>query len=328
MATKLGVFQIGVSGSSSNTTNELYANNRQQCKLIINILKLKYEGGAWQKMPLSTAEVNSLTVLPYSSALFPDQAPGWACDNSANGYTVGLRSPRAAVADAPSGVTQTVDEAASRTNDAPEVFYRYMRASTTQRQDFMACVTLDGNQRYSTHYDNGGDEKYESFVGIQPQNPYTLRVSDLASSRQDAYSNEFEKGKWVDVDTYYWTLPSGLWISSESYSGAGYTTSKLQYAYDNRKDNRVRLGMAIKLGVTSLTLNEIYSAAPSGSSQVPLINANTAMRGARYSQDGVGGSSYDNRLYWNIIDNFGCESRFVLIANSGDSGNTLTLLDA
>ncbi len=333
MATKLSVFQIGIAGTTASSTNELYANNRQQCKVVINILKVTWDGSSWQKTNLTQSEINSLTVLPYSAALFPPQAPGWSCDTAANSYTSGLR--RSALSfeqSGPSSTAETVRQVASRStaNDAPEVFYRYMRSATTQRQDFMACVTLDDGTKYSTHYDNG-DERYESVIGIQPQAPYALRVADLASSRQDAYQVEYEKNKWIDVDTYYWTLPSGLWIHGESFSGAGWTTDKLEFAYGKRVDNVLRLGMAIKVGVTSLTVGEIDGQVASNyaPNQVPLINANTVMRGARYSNENTNnGANYDYRLYWTVIDNFGCESRFVLIANTADKGDTLTLLDA
>jgi hypothetical protein len=81
--------------------------------------------------------------------------------------------------------------------------------------------------------------------------------------------------------------------------------------------------------VTSLTLGDIAYIPPtvSGSTPVTIINSPYTMRGLRYYADGYTGTpAFNNSLYWTVIDNLGCRSRFILRANSDDKGNTLDLI--
>ena len=318
----LQVFQIGIVGSSSsNVTNALYANGNHQCRVTIDILKVD---GAYNKAPLTPSEVLSLTVLPYSDQLFPPQAQGWSCHDTKNQYTPNLwsRSYAAQPPESPYNVDM------SPRSDVPERFERYMQTGSLQSQRFMACVTLDNGNKYSTHY-NGADGTFESYVDIVPQGRYTLRVSDLSLTREDAYTNNNEKYYHIDVDTYYWSLPGGLWILGESFSNAGWWNEKLEWAFCLDRDGWVRMGTAIKLGITNVCLGDIDGAIKSEywNDQVPLVATNFALRAARYANEGSSNAGdYDRSLYWTITDNYGWSSRFVLRAK--DNGNTLTLEDA
>lgn len=216
-------------------------------------------------------------------------------------------------------------------NTATEELYRYMRfdgrLAPLQPTTFMACITLDNGKQYTTHFDDG-DKGFESSITIAPQRPYVLHVNDLMFNRSNAYSAESGK---ITVDTYYWALPGGLRLVKESFDGQGNSSEKLLYAYAIRDGGKFRLGMAIKRGVTNLTLRQIdgNNTATNRDAQIPLITSDSMLRGARYYADGktTNDSNYSNLMYWIITDNYGCESRFVLKANTGDKGNTMELLN-
>jgi len=319
-------FQIGLPGTTAGATDALYANGKQQCKVSVKVLRqISDDGSTWMVAPLSQRERASLTVLPYSNDLSPPQAQGWHCDAEPNEYDEGLWRGTSSV-----GLTGSTDTKAGRDNIAAEELYRYMRFDSKQGRiqptRFMACITLDDGTQYSTHMQKEGEPAFESSIIITPQSPYSLRVNGLTHTRQDAFNDAK-----VDVHTYYRTLPGGLRILGESFSGAVNAASKVVYAYGIVDGSWERWGMAIKVGVTSLTLGDIDGGLKSNKdAQVPLIDSNSMLRGARYScntADTTNRSSYNNLMYWIITDNFGCQSTFVLKANNSDKGNRLELLN-
>ena len=330
--TKLNYFQITV-GNNQSTTNALYANGNQQCKVTIEIRKVVWDDdkGDWVKAPLSNKELESLTIRPWSDQLRPPQAPNWDCDTVPNDFTQGLRTAgRASLTVGPSQVeTSAVDAVdAPRSNEAPQIEFRYMKTTRAQPQQFMACITLDDGKQYTTY--QGGSSTFNSRIEIQPQNPYVIRVSDLRATRSDAYTKEYEKGNWIDIDVYYWDLPGGLRIYRESFSGQGSQRSKVVHAYVINLPKRLNLGAAIKTGVTSLTLGDIAGHASTGvsdSTPVPLSGDGvTVLRALREFIDYRSlNPAHNDQLRWTITDNYGCQSTFILRANPGDQGNTLEL---
>lgn len=326
---KLDEFKIGIMINDANSTDALYANGNQQCKVFIRVVKAIYvdEYSPAQVAPLSPTERQSLTVLPYSNELRPPQAMGWSCDVEASDtFDEGLWRGTASV-----GLRGSTATTSAGANTAPEELYRYMRfdgrLAPLQPTTFMACITLDNGKQYTTHFDDG-DKGFESSITIAPQRPYVLHVNDLMFNRSNAYSAD---SGGVTVNTYYWALPGGLRIVRESFTGAGTSNPNLGYAYAMKQGGYFRLGMAINVGVTSLTLRQIdgtISSSPYANDQVPLINSDCILRGARYAnRNSPNTSNYDNLMYWTITDNYGCESRFVLKANWEDTGDTLELLN-
>lgn len=319
MTTSMSIFTITIVGPNESFTNQLYANGNQQVTVTVNVTKT-VDGVA---TPLSQSEMNSVTVAEYSSNVWQSMPTGWSCDTSQNQYDQGLR-----------GGTSFAARQSDSKNDATNVIYRYLRANSgvppLQNYQFMARITLDNGTTYTTHYDTG-DVAFESKITISPQRPYVINVSELTFSREDAYHAEYKKNNAIDVDTYYWTLPSSLRVMSDYFEGQGYATSKLVYAYAINNDGNTFLGMAIHNYVTSLTLGDIGNLPDSSYSgtTVPLINSDRMMRGARYlCNDHNCSPTYDNYLYWSITDNLGCVSRFILKSNSDDHGNTMQLTNA
>lgn len=330
---KLSEFSIGILSNDGSSTDALYANGNQQCKVFIRVLKevRADKNSSWQVAPLSAKEIESLTVLPYSNELEPTQATGWTCDPAASTeFDEGLWRGNASV-----GLRGSTSTTSVGANTAIEEFYRYMRFNPKQSPPvpiqpttFMACITLDDQKRKVTTHFNNGDRQYESSITITPQRPYALHVNDLMSSPRDAYSAEDGK---VKVKIYYWALPAGVRIVRENFSNQGNSGAKVVFAYAIPDGSKFRLGMAIKRDVTSLTIRDIDggSTASNKDAQIPLINSNSIMRAARYYSDGktTNNSNYDNLMYWTITDNYGCESRFVLKANAPDKGETMELLN-
>jgi len=325
----LDEFRIGIMINDASYTDALYANGNQQCKVFIRVVKTIQadEYSQAEVAPLSPSERESLTVLPYSNELRPPQATGWSCDVEASDkFDEGLWRGTASVG--LRGSTATTSEGA---NTVPEELYRYMRfdgrLAPLQPTTFMACITLDNGKQYTTHFDDG-DKGFESSITIAPQRPYALHVSDMAYIGQAAYQDP--QGN-VTVDMYYWTLPGGLKIVNERFEG-GYFRADLEWAYGILDGQWYREGMAVKVDVTTLTLGQIdfRISASYQNVQVPIINSRSMLRGARYAaKTSVTQErwSQDALMYWIITDNYGCESRFVLKANTGDKGNTMELLD-
>jgi hypothetical protein len=323
----LAEFQIGLVASGASVTDALYANGNQQCKVFIRIVKKRSDGRNMRPLALSSSEKANITVLPYSNALRPSQAPGWYCDSVPNEYDEGLWRGTGSV-----GLTGSPETKAAGTNLPTEVIYRYMRFNGNEARihptRFMACITLDDGTQYSTHMQKEGEPAIESSIVITPQTPYSLRVNDLTHERQDAFTNTD-----VDVDTYYWTLPGGLRIVNESFIN-GYPGGKVEWAYGIVDGTSwYRMGIAIKLGVTTLTLGEIDSRIKNQQTKnqvVPLIDSDCMMRGAKYAcrQSATDERwAYDALMYWTITDNYGCQSTFVLKANNSDKGNRMELLN-
>lgn len=322
-------FTITVIGANEGYTDQIYANGNQQCSVAINVQKQVYDDstGSYTTVPLSQSEKNSITVCMYSSDINAPLPSGWSCDTSKNQYDSGLRGQGYSA----SLRSLNDGEASSRTQTWDSIT-RYIRCGTSvtplQNYQFMARITLDNGKTYTTHYDDG-NVSFESKITICPQRPYAIRVSELAARRDDPYNYEYAKGKYVDVDVYYWTLPNNLKIMSDYFSGQGYATPKLVWAYA-KNDSNFFMGMAMHHDVTSLTLGDIGHL-PSNVDPATNINISVGanmMRGVRYLRTDTSSGLYDNLLHWSITDNLGCVSRFVLKSNPSDSGNTLLLEQA
>ncbi|WP_449220213.1 hypothetical protein [Tistrella mobilis] len=320
MSMSLSLFTINIIGGNESYTSALYANGNQQVVVAVNVQKLV--NGV--PTPLSSSETNSVTVVEYSANINAGLPVGWFCDTTANRYDQGLR-----------GSSYRAEATAMPEVRAADVVKRYLRCDSRvnplQNYQFMARIRLDDGKTYTTHFDDGGGAVFESKITIAPQRPYVITVGEMAYRRDDAYNTEWQKGDYIDVDVYYWTLPSSLKIYDESFSNAGYWGSKLYYAAAINHDSSTRLDMAIRYTVTSLTLGDIGNIPKSdyAGTQVPLSNGAGLMRAARYLCDSHSCSpTYDNYLYWTITDNLGCVSRFTLKANNSDYGNTLTLGNA
>ncbi|NYZ16080.1 hypothetical protein HL658_26370 [Azospirillum sp. RWY-5-1] len=339
----LDTFRIGIVGQNESYSNQLYANGNQQLPVFINIQKQVFQNNQWVAVNLSSSEAASLRVVQYSSSTSPALPPGWSMDTSRNQYDQGLRGSATRSLALPDAEDGDGEDTAPESRSAEmrgswQVFYLYLRAGTTVTPvtdyQFMAYVRLDDGTVYTTH-STVNSKPYESKITVSPQRPYVIRVDEMLDregkpKRDDAYTSEYSKGCYVDVDVYYWPLPSSLRVMSQEFSNMGWWSNKLAYPYD-KTDDGLRIGAALKDGVTSLTLGDIGSmpSGVSGTTNVPIVNGAGLLRALRYSCTCCSKSnSYDMLMNWSVTDNLGCVSKFVLKANSEDKGNTLNLLNA
>jgi hypothetical protein len=324
----LSTFKIGIIGPNESYSDQLYANGNQQMSVFIYVSKQEFDPatGSWKAVLLTPSEQSSLTVVQYSSSVDASLPPGWSCDSTKNQFDQGLRGSSYQA-------YQQDIEADAGAKAQWESYTRYLRAGTSvvplQGYQFMARIRLDDGKVYTTHYSDA-DHDFESKITVTPQRPYIIQVAELVCKREDPFHQDYDKEP-LDVDTYYWTLPSSLRILGEEFSGEGLSSSKLAYAYV-RNEGSLRVGAAIKFTVTSLTLGDIgyMPSSVSGSTPVTIINSPYTMRGLRYYYDWYDGAgkppTFNNNMYWTVIDNLGCRSRFILRANSDDKGNTLDLI--
>lgn len=317
MASRLDFFEISFSGGGRSLSG-LYANGRQQCKVKIEIRKL---GDNFQYEPLSEAEIRSLTLRPFSDNPYPPEAPGWACDDQPNDYNQasdGLSAGRLA----PSGQER---------NDAPQVFYRYLRCDTGKAVslDFMACITLDSGQQVSTNFSNS-EMSFKSLVAIKTRPPYRLLPGDLRLEQTTGFRQEFGKNRLITVDQFNWYLPASLQVVSLKLKGfhtiLGITP--VNYAYV-AMHGEAYAGAIIpkdtgKVTLSNLNVSNILSTPDwaDGSYSIGLIDAgHVAIRTIRYvCQGGPEQRNASPAGECSLIDSQGCESRFALVEGSRESG--------
>ncbi|MDC0833533.1 hypothetical protein POG22_11030 [Geitlerinema sp. CS-897] len=308
--TKLTSFKIEFTGPNQH----LYSNGNQQ--LSVTVIAQKTVDGNY--VDLTPEEKNSIRVTERSENINAPLPPNWYSDTQQNGFTEGPYSG-APVA------RRSLDEAPEETHPIqtyddsnPNVAVRYLRTTDTASRQFMGTIVIEGT-KYTTNM-----ASYNQYLKVTPTAPYKITVDRLQLNRDDAYTKEINKNSTLDIDIYYWTLPN-LAVKQESFSGAGYRNSKLEFCFAQTVSSSLRLGAAIKKDVTSLKVGDI-SGGPNTSDNVPLSSSDSYMRALRYFLSGYsyGSSPYNNNLRWTIVDNYGCTHKFILRAANSDY-NTLSL---
>jgi hypothetical protein len=338
MTVSLSRFELYILGPSPSYTDQIYGNGNQQCTVEVHVLK---EGSQpAQTMPLSAAELASLTLVPYSTDLDGVLDTGWSCDQVSKGFDQGLHD-RSRNHEVDASRSRLDAERQPDSKSAFQIVKRYLRADGVAAVStrFMARIRLDDGAIYTTHFDDG-NRAYESSITINPQRPYVLRVQDLTPQTDDAYANsnvqyiefpvlhpitEFN----VSVRTYFWTLPTGLWVHSQSTLGALREDPKLIWAFGRKPgDENAHRGAVIRQEVTALTITDFAADMPWLTDNVPLKLVARSMRALwchfqlRFPDQGP----VDMKLDWSVTDNFGCVHYFKLQA-SADS-QALELVDS
>lgn len=289
----LRIFALSIVG-----TTEISANGKDQCKICIEILK--------DKGALSQTELDSVTVRPVSDELFPDMPPGWECTKGKD-----AKKP-------------------TQSNDAPTLIYRYVTFEKSKKAKmetcrFMACVTLVGDKKFTTHYFKDANQ-YESAVAITPKLARVLRASDLTLTKA-----LFARDRsWTTIEIYYWALPAGVSIAKENFKDASESNAKFQYFYSNHWDegtihNDLNIAFALSKKVNSLTATD-FEYRPADVDWVEnfkLEGGSDKLRAVRFHRGFPGFArdfilpSYDKTLEWAITDDSGTVSRFFLKARMG-----------
>lgn len=189
LKTRLVKFEISLPGGHI-ATDALYANNRHQCKVNITVVVEKQmSDGGWERVPLTAAQRNSLSVTLFSAMPQQQLPTGWSCDNEKNKYDTGLWGAN-------------VEEEEAVDEDIVDLYMR-VAPGPLQSQRFMARITLDG-----IPYTSNPLADQSSWVIISPVRPYSLGINELTrylDSRAYAGTNPT-----VTVMVYYWTPPSGV----------------------------------------------------------------------------------------------------------------------
>ncbi|WP_186650397.1 hypothetical protein [Fluviispira vulneris] len=319
----LGWFKITSIGEP-----RMYANGNQQCKVEIQVEKLVYDeqNSRWVRQSLSNNEINNIKIAEYSANVFASLPSGWFKDDTKNKFDFGFIPGSFSESDESSldvnsdknFETNLIEDGfLSVTERASyQVFTRYLRCSSSvpiQPQKLMATIKLDNGQTYSTHTVND-----ESYVTITPIAPYRINVGNLLNHRRDdAYT-----ANGYDVDIYYWQLPYSLRILEEAFSGQGYTSSKLLYFTDKKPKSKRFICATIKSNVTYLTIKDIVDYV-NDTSSVNLKENNQFIRALRFAFNSHVSTNYDNRMSYNITDNFGCVHKYIF--NSIENFNMLTI---
>ncbi|ANI31133.1 hypothetical protein PL78_15060 [Yersinia entomophaga] len=300
-------FTITLPGS-----NQFYANGRQQMPVLITIQKQEFSGSGWNNVDLNDEEKRSVTVREINRDNLP---VGWDVDQAPNGYSQGIRGLSYEEMD------REIDNNTERSGPEPFAgatrIFRYLRSNQrVETRIFMAAVTIqfrDANnqlqRRVITTSFNADGMVFSSSISLLPVPPLRILASALNRDVDIGHSRSDSKGHWAQVDVYYWTLPSGVRVHSDTAFNSGNTTlrNNLRIFFDS---GRYTSGWMAR-NRTSLRVNEIRS--DNSSALVNLRHGHGDIRAINY---------YNNRNNQNIIingqvsvdiiDNFGNLHQFSL----------------
>ena len=312
------------------STNELYANGRHQCKVVVEVIAEQMQpDGNWAAIRLTQAQRDSLTITRYSANVNEPLPRGWSCDHQKNIYDTGLWNSSLEEGEAGN---KTVDRA-----EVPKVqmeqFDRYMRFDsniTIEDVRFMASIQV-GGVTYTTNY-TSEDAQFNSYVNIRAMQLYPrLLVKDLVGYVDiHAYTDDLH-----DIDVYYWTPPSGLRFLVNSgltrpmappNEGLNFHTS---YYRNNNRKSIYKGGVVINKNVVGsrLVIADIHAGVPNGSEKVVRFDQRpTIMRAVRFTGKYNSPVDGDSNTNWVMLDNYGCAHGFRI--EQADDGNVISLIDA
>lgn len=308
-------------------TNELYANDRHQCKVVVEVTAEKRQSdGNWAPIRLTADQRSSVTVTRYSTNINEPLPPGWRCDRDKNIYDTGLwRGGVEEVEPAENPVAE-----GRRLKIQKEIVDRYMRFEPNRPIEdvrFMAVIIL-GGVKYTTNY-SVGDTPFNSYISIRPMRPYRLLVGQLSLHTDiDAYS-----GDSCDIDVYYWKPPYGLEFlvnkgldAPLSPPGEG-SSFKTYYVHQNEREF-FKAGVVVNKDVEnpSVLVADIFTWPPGAYQKFVRFNqSSTIMRAVRCRGSYNLGFEGDSGTRWRLWDNFGCEHTYGFA--KVDSGNVIRLID-
>ncbi|SFN35787.1 hypothetical protein [Xenorhabdus japonica] len=322
MSVYLSTFDAYFVAGATTSTNRLYANGNQQVKVAINIRK-QVDG---VDTPLTSAEKDSVTITARSSNPSASIYSGWSCDKSKNQYDEGVRGENSRSMNGVAVLMDTEDQD-GQVKAGVETVYRYLRTSANPNEtmEFMAVITING-EKFTTNMD-----PHVQTLTVTPRTPYKIRSYELVLKREDAYTDEYSKGNYVDVDVYYWTLPSSLAIKNQQINGNANVSGGALASITGAKVSPIRTGIVLHTSTQNFTVNNSMATSnlPGGSNKVRLISGDSFIRASRGACDNYyydSTSKYNSGCVVTIIDNFGCVSKFSVRAS--DDLNILDIYDA
>jgi hypothetical protein len=305
--------------NGQDSTSELYANNRHQCKVTVEVIADE-EGadGIWRPVPLKPEEEASITVTRYSANLNEPLPRGWSCDAIKNIYDTGLRARSPSLAQEQPLQEQHQAIALPAHIETFDRFMRFDSSTPIEYQRFMARIVINGKV-YTTNY-RSGEDQFDSWVSITPVRPYVLKVDDLnLTVDEHAYS---DLGTQTDIDVYYWTPPAGLSFLVNRGVDSPMNVS-LEGDYFHTSFSNLAGRDYLKGGVVvskdnpalQLRLKDIHRGLPEVvAGYNPFVRfglVNTIMRAVRVSSANAIDQGHRTSP-WRLWDNFGCEHAFLI----------------
>lgn len=321
--TRLSTFKILFPGGYTSS-NELYANNRHQCKMIIEVVvEEELPDGKWVERSLTAQERESATITAYSADTQAVLPRGYSVDKDKNIYDSGLRRLGT---DSPAvgGFDDRV------TDPRAEVIDRYLRFAPgvpIEPLRFMARIIV-GGQIFTTY-----GRTSNPYITMTPTRPYVLRVNDLTAYRVDILNPGGHHD--ADLDVYYWVpkdgtrflvnrgLDASLPLANEgrrvqSYfahnggTGSG-RSRKIAVLLSDRVNDLVRM--------SDIQDDDIMNR----NTLVNVASHDTIMRAVRLTRKYVPFGSGKLRPLWRLWCIFGCEHAFYV--EDSEYGNVMYISD-
>lgn len=310
------------------STNELYANGRHQCKVVVEVIAEQMQpDGNWAAIRLTQAQHNSLTITRYSANVNEPLPRGWSCDHVKNIYDAGLWNAASEEGEQNKSIVMEV-----RSSDIQmEVVDRYLRLdANTPIEDmrFMASINV-GGVTYTTNYTKE-DVQFDSYISIRAVQPYRLLAQNLVGHVDVSAYNDDK----CDIDVYYWVPPNGVRFivnrGLSAFLSVDYAGLNFRASYDVKDGQGAfnRAGIVVNKDVPnpSVLLADIFTRPPNAYQRyVRFDRYQTIMRAVRCRGKYNTQFMRDSRAQWRLWDNFGCEHVFGF--GQADSGNVINLID-
>lgn len=295
--------------SGNESTNELYANGRHQCKVSIEILMVQEDVDlTWAETPLTPQERESITVTLFSPDPNQPLPLGWSCDKEKNIYDTGLWS-------GPTSQKQDKDPQIQKNAEYVDLYMRFASNVAIEPRRFMAKIVV-GDTVYITNLVND-EVDFRSSITIAPVRPYLLRAAQLRQYHDDIY---FDPRTNTDIDSYHWTPPSGLRFlvnhgfdrpMSIDHEGNSFQTSFCQSLGGRYRKGGIIFGKnqpSDRIYFIDLH-RDLREVAENPYRTLDFNTVDTIMRAAWVSTTRVIVQG-DVRTPWRLWDNFGCEHVF------------------
>jgi hypothetical protein len=286
MSASLSIFKIDFTGPNQH----LYSNGNQQLSVTITAQK---QTAAAKEVPLTPEEKKSIKVTERSENPKAPLPAGWSYDTEENEFAEGSY---VRASDAP--VIITVPAIAIQADTSPNAAIRYLRTTDNSSHQFMATIVIEG-KTYSTNM-----KDFNCYISVTPSPPYRILASELTERRADAYHKDFPNKKHIDVDIYYWILPSPLKVVGQDFSEYPFYRCACGCAFYLSDRDPAVCNALIDPAFDTLDVSNFINEL---SGKIPLENDGAYIRGACSSTDGYSYSTLVNKpIKTKVTDTYGC----------------------
>ncbi|MGY3572246.1 hypothetical protein [Vibrio paucivorans] len=307
MTINVTVFETYFVHNSGSISDWLYANERHQIQVGVNITKQVQVDGFFEDVPLTDEEIASITIVDKNTLEVPE---GWHSDSEKNEYSIGVRGA-------------ALDIPASRL----ETHYRYVRTNEPLTKELVARVTLSdpdgGDITYQT-----GDIQFNSILTLTPREPYVIDSNEMPLDVQQVYNEVPNGDDPITVDIYRWTLPDNLEMFEVSVECDNVCTTDhgIVYGVDLSAEDQdpLRQVGALEPGDTNFILSDFFRCDPNIPNDDDVIEVLNNTYSIRASVGVINGTWWTDspsldQCFVMLTDNFGCDSRFQIVGQENAS---------